>query len=225
MTLKQAMAAVVLAATVFAAGGPTAAAAAPSAPSGPARVADRALPPGPGPGTPLLKSAPLKGLPTLQEARKRGLLGEAVSAQGVSPRAWPAPSCTTPPQGWDYHDYLKPGECLREGSYIAAERELGEWWELWVDKGDLVLYQHMASGYTSTWRTGTSGWGVSAWMQHDGNFVIYDANGNPLWHLGTQGCGDRGAWLRVQADRNLVLYTRDWTPIWARFNGPSTRPC
>ncbi|MFE7408877.1 hypothetical protein [Streptomyces laurentii] len=173
------------------------------------------------------ESASLKGLPTLQEARKRGLLGKEAggASAGVSTQGWPAPSCSTPPQGWSYHDYLNAGECLREGTYIAVEHSLGQWRELWVDNGDLVLYEHGIDGYFPQWRTGTSGWGVTAWMQYDGNFVIYDANGNPLWALGTEGCGGLGAWLRVQSDNNIVLYTRDWTPIWARKNGPATRPC
>jgi hypothetical protein len=41
---------------------------------------------------------------------------------------------------------------------------------------------------TSTlWESNTSGSGVQAAVQNDGNFVIYDANGNALWASGTNG--------------------------------------
>ncbi|MGW7414205.1 hypothetical protein [Streptomyces sp. NPDC054863] len=144
----------------------------------------------------------------------------------MSPRAWPAPSCTTPPQGWGYHDYLKPGECLTEGTYIAVHSGIGQWYELWVHEGDLVLYFHETfDGYKALWQTDTKSWNASLWMQRDGNVVLYDGQGNPRWSLGTQGCGGQGAWLRVQADSNLVLYSRSWTPLWARFDGQAGRPC
>lgn len=176
---------------------------------------------------PTLPSAPLEGLPTLQEAKKRGLLAKpGMSGSTPVPQAFPAPSCTTPPQGSGYHDYLNPGECLIEGTYIAVHSGTGYWYELWVYEGDLVLYAHDAlSGYKVLWQTDTRSWNASLWMQRDGNVVLYDGQGNPRWSLGTQGCGDQGAWLRVQADSNIVLYNRGWTPLWARFDGPASRPC
>ncbi|MFE6103861.1 hypothetical protein ACFVQ4_28375 [Streptomyces laurentii] len=176
---------------------------------------------------PILPSAPLDGLPTLREAGKRGLLAKSgTSGNTVGPRSFPAPGCDTPPQGSGYHDYLNPGECLREGTYIAVHSDIGYWYELWVYEGDLVLYGHDAlTGYQVLWQTDTRSWNASLWMQRDGNVVLYDGQGNPRWNLGTQGCGGQGAWLRVQADTNVVLYTRDWKPIWARFDGPAGRPC
>jgi hypothetical protein len=235
MNLRRAVASVALAAIALTATGvPTASGtegpARPDA-SAPAPAARTALPvpqPRPGPETPRLASAPLHGLPTLQEARERGLIPAGASARGTGPSL--APGCGTPPQGWDYHDYLAPGECLTEGTYIAAHYGMSGtdnlWYELWLYKGELVLYFHLAvGGYAALWTTGTGGRGATAWMQTDGNFVIYDQDGRPLWALGTNGCGSQGAWLRVQRDANLVLYTRDWTPIWALNDGPSSRPC
>ncbi|MEI5101417.1 hypothetical protein RB200_26430 [Streptomyces sp. PmtG] len=178
---------------------------------------------------PVLPSAPLKGLPTLQEAKKKGLLsGPVKSKGGVKAQAFPDSGCATPPQGSGYHDYLKPGECLTQNKYIAVHvtEFVGRWYELWVQNdGNVVLYDHNLGTYTPFWETDTRGWNVSLWMQRDGNVVVYDGQGNPLWSLGTSGCGSRGAWLRVQEDRNLVLYDRDWQPLWARKNGPSSRPC
>ncbi|MBB4986249.1 MULTISPECIES: hypothetical protein [Streptomyces] len=176
---------------------------------------------------PTLPSAPLKGLPTLREAQTQGLLARPLTATGeVTAQAFPDDNCTTPPQGWGYHDYLAPGECLTPDTYIAVNTEPGGWYELWMQSdGNVVLYFHGAPFYTAKWQTGTRGSNASLWMQRDGNVVIYDGAGNPMWATGTNGCGDLGAWLRVQADTNLVLYTRDWTPIWARFGGPGSRPC
>ncbi|MEV7238550.1 hypothetical protein AB0N06_32820 [Streptomyces sp. NPDC051020] len=176
---------------------------------------------------PTLPSASLKGLPTLREAQQKRLLSRPLTAAGgVTAQAFPDYNCTTPPQGWGYHDYLAPGECLRSNTYIAVNTEPGGWYELWMQSdGNVVLYFHGAPFYTAKWQTGTRGSNASLWMQRDGNVVIYDGAGNPMWATGTNRCGDLGAWLRVQADTNLVLYTRDWTPIWARFDGPSSRPC
>ncbi|MFI6063446.1 hypothetical protein [Streptomyces sp. NPDC051286] len=177
---------------------------------------------------PTLPSASLEGLPTLREARQKGLLSQPMpAAGGVTTQAFPEPSCNTPPQGWGYHDYLSPGECLTQGTYIAVNIDPADWYELWMQSdGNVVLYFHDGLlGYKAKWATGTRAWNPSLWMQRDGNVVLYDGVGNPIWATGTNGCGGQGAWLRVQRDTNLVLYTRDWTPIWAWFNGPSSRPC
>ncbi|MGG8408380.1 hypothetical protein ACM614_18145 [Streptomyces sp. 12297] len=176
---------------------------------------------------PTLPSAPLKGLPTLREARQKGLLSQPMTAAGgATTQAFPGDGCTTPPQGWGYHDYLSPGECLTPNTYIAVNIIFNRWYELWVqDDGNVVLYDHNGSPYKAVWQTGTRASHASLWMQRDGNVVLYDGVGNPMWAMGTNGCGGQGAWLRIQTDANLVLYTRDWTPIWARFNGPSSRPC
>jgi hypothetical protein len=41
-------------------------------------------------------------------------------------------------------------------------------------------------------------------MQHDGNLVIYDVAGHPLWN--TQSYGHVGAYAIMQNDGNLVVY-------------------
>ncbi|MCI3933225.1 hypothetical protein [Streptomyces sp. AN091965] len=198
-----------------------------SAPTASHPVPPKSVRPKKGDKVPTLPSAPLKGLPTLQEARKKGLLSGPVRSKGaVKPLAFPDSGCSTPPQGWGYHDYLKPGECLTRDKYIAVNVEASRWYELWVqDDGNIVLYNHVFAFYEPLWETNTRGWNVSLWMQRDGNVVAYDGQGRPLWSLGTSGCGSRGAWLRLQADANMVLYDRDWRALWARYDGPSSRPC
>ena len=51
-------------------------------------------------------------------------------------------------------------------------------------------------------------------MQGDGNLVVYNAAGVPLWSSGT--AGNPGAWLAVQGDSNLVVYDYYGYPLWWR---------
>jgi hypothetical protein len=54
-------------------------------------------------------------------------------------------------------------------------------------------------------------------MQTDGNFVVYDAAGNPLWTTETSGTPD--AHLVLQDDGNVVVYRADGQESWDRVNG------
>jgi hypothetical protein len=49
-------------------------------------------------------------------------------------------------------------------------------------------------------------------MQADGNFVIYDDSGTPIWHTGTP--GSSGAYLVVQNDGNVVIYSAGGGVLW-----------
>ncbi|MBD4071700.1 hypothetical protein GUH79_13130 [Xanthomonas citri pv. citri] len=49
--------------------------------------------------------------------------------------------------------------------------------------GNLELY----AGGSLKWQSGTAGSGENAVMQGDGNFVIYNSAGSPVWATGTQG--------------------------------------
>ena len=50
-------------------------------------------------------------------------------------------------------------------------------------------------------------------MQNDGNLVIYDASGAPVWASYTQGNAARAV---VQDDGNFVVYDSAWQPLWNR---------
>jgi hypothetical protein len=54
--------------------------------------------------------------------------------------------------------------------------------------------------------------GATAVFQEDGNFVVYDSSGSPVWASGTW---HRGAYLAVQDDGNVVIYDRNKNPVWA----------
>lgn len=81
-------------------------------------------------------------------------------------------------------------------------------------------------------------------LQQDGNLVLYEQAGGPVWASGTDGrevstalmqtdgnlvlyapagdavwasdtSGNNGAYLVLQDDRNLVIYGADGAPLWA----------
>jgi hypothetical protein len=90
--------------------------------------------------------------------------------------------------------------------------------------GNLV---HYWNGHGALWSTGTWGTqGKSAWMQYDGNFVLYTTAtptaGNYLWSSNT--AGYPGAYLAIQNDGNLVVYNHipgaiGFGPIWNSGTG------
>jgi len=63
------------------------------------------------------------------------------------------------------------------------------------------------------WNSGSVAPGGFAVMQHDGNFVIYDAGGSPMWS--TRSGGNPGARLEIQRDCNVVVRAPGGDPIWA----------
>ncbi len=60
---------------------------------------------------------------------------------------------------------------------------------------------------------GNGGGDYAVW-QHDGNLVIYSANGTARWASNT-GCGFNVCTLAVQNDGNVVIYNANLRPIWA----------
>ncbi|GAA0324518.1 hypothetical protein GCM10010151_12980 [Actinoallomurus spadix] len=63
------------------------------------------------------------------------------------------------------------------------------------------------------WSTDPGARGSQAVFQTDGNLVVYDRDGTPVWASGTD--GNPGARLVLQADNNLVIYAADGRPLWA----------
>src|SRR6185503_9365058 len=53
--------------------------------------------------------------------------------------------------------------------------------------------------------------------QSDGNLVLYDQNGTPLWHTHTYGTS--AGFVAMQGDGNLVLYDGSGAPLWASGTG------
>jgi hypothetical protein len=78
--------------------------------------------------------------------------------------------------------------------------------------GDLALY----FGSTRLWDTGTNS-GARVNMQGDGNLVVYDAAGNPLWDSGTW--GNPGAHLALNNEGNLIIYATNGAVLWTSNTG------
>ena len=72
------------------------------------------------------------------------------------------------------------------------------------------------------WHSDTQHAGTDCYadFQADGNFVVYDGAGFPLWASGTSGTA--GGILSLQADGNLVVYNGAGQPLWtANSNIPA----
>jgi hypothetical protein len=66
------------------------------------------------------------------------------------------------------------------------------------------------------WWSGTWSAPGVAWMRADGGFVIYNGSEEAVWHSGTH--GDLGNWyLRVENNGTFVIYMPDGTPVWSNF--------
>lgn len=62
------------------------------------------------------------------------------------------------------------------------------------------------------WNSRTFRAGSHLSMQTDGNLVVYTPTGQPVWNTGT--FGRPGATLVMQSDGNLVLYSANGAPLW-----------
>lgn len=81
--------------------------------------------------------------------------------------------------------------------------------------GNLVLYKNLTGTQVPIWASNTYGATLGkAWMQGDGNLVIYNASNTPIWQSGT--FGNNNAFLAVQSDGNMTIYKDTTnTPIWS----------
>ena len=70
--------------------------------------------------------------------------------------------------------------------------------------GDLVVGNEALD---VLWRAGTAGSGEKCVMQQDGNLVIYDKNGKPLWHSHTN--EKRNAELYISNEGEICIYSAD----------------
>lgn len=123
-----------------------------------------------------------------------------------SPSPSPSPSPTPPSV---QTDRLMPGDKLRPGEWLTSGDTRFDL--VYQGDGNLVLYRNGVP----LWATGTHGRSTGmVVMQHDGNFVMYDANNVPIW-TSVGSLGHEGAWLIVQNDGNVVIYSRNGQPLWA----------
>ncbi|EYF04455.1 PAN domain-containing protein [Chondromyces apiculatus] len=105
---------------------------------------------------------------------------------------------------------LSPDEFLFPGQRVTAP---GCYYRMRMQSdGNLVV----AGGTGSTgylWQTNTVGSGYFVAMQTDGNFVMYDWDGVPIWSSDTW--GHPGSVMDMQSDGNAVVYSPGGSPLWA----------
>jgi hypothetical protein len=78
--------------------------------------------------------------------------------------------------------------------------------------GTLVLYNQLT--WAVIWSSNTGGQaGYGAYMQSDGNLVIYTGLGRPIWHSNTY--GNPGSTLKVQNDGNVVISSPSGQALWS----------
>ena len=115
------------------------------------------------------------------------------------------------------NSYLLPGASLAPGG--SRKSVDGRFTLEYQYDGNLVLYQDPGWGSRiALWWSGTAGTSAGhTVMQTDGNLVVYNASGAPVWHSYTW--NHPGAWLVVQNDGNVVVYSASGVPLWATNTG------
>ena len=101
------------------------------------------------------------------------------------------------------------GDVMRGGDRVVSQN--GRYVFVYQGDGNLVLY----GDGSPLWHSATHGTVPGyVMLQHDGNFVLYDASQRPLWQTGGATIGHTDAWLLVQNDGNVVIYTGGGVPLW-----------
>lgn len=112
-------------------------------------------------------------------------------------------------------DTLNAGQSLAIGQQLQSQN--GKYILVMQADGNLVQYEGMPSAPKAVFDTGT--WSlppalrpIRAEMQANGNFVLSNGNGAPVWVTGTKVANSR---LMLQDDRNLVIYDPSNKAVWA----------
>jgi Astacin (Peptidase family M12A) len=121
-------------------------------------------------------------------------------------------------KGTTLMDRLRSGESLGVNQRLVSPN--GRYTLLMQGDGNLVLYNDRidpdaAYWSTDTWNLPVDECPITAAMQADVHFVLYDAGRAPRWASGTWGPGYVDPYLVLQDDGNLVIYHADTSPVWA----------
>ncbi|MFE9453033.1 hypothetical protein [Streptomyces sp. NPDC006739] len=116
------------------------------------------------------------------------------------------------------------GTYARSAKIGSGQKLPGGWWAqtqyarlVMQPDGNFVIYRKHDG--KAVWSTGTSGHsGAYAYMQSDGNLVVYPSTGTALWSTHTN--GHTGAYALLQSDGNFVVYSTTGGPgkggaLWA----------
>jgi len=152
----------------------------------------------------------------VMQVRRRAGAPPAPPPPGSPPGSPPSPPGPQPPPPQppgvpdpSRADVMLIGDILRAGDRVTSQD--GRYVLIYQGDGNLVLY----GNGTPLWHTGTHGTRPGyVMLQHDGNFVLYDASQRPLWSTGGATIGHSDAWLIVQNDGNVVIYSGGGVPLW-----------
>ncbi|MFT3694030.1 MAG: PAN domain-containing protein [Kofleriaceae bacterium] len=114
--------------------------------------------------------------------------------------------------GWlDGDELLMPGQSITVSCFYRATMGFD---------GNFVLTKDGDAGHVY-WSSNTTGRGVYAKMQTDGNLVVYDWYDREVWTAWTQ--GNPGSFATMEDDGNLIIRSGDtYLPIWSTDTaGPS----
>jgi hypothetical protein len=117
--------------------------------------------------------------------------------------------------------YVYGGQSLNPEGSVSSPN--GRFVLKYQNDGNLVLYDNGGAAWAINCWPECNGTGFGgnpfqpagyATMQSDGNFVVYNAYGNPVWHTWTY--GNPGAYLAIKDDGGLVVYSSGGTQLWSR---------
>jgi exopolysaccharide biosynthesis protein len=118
-------------------------------------------------------------------------------------------------------------KCLHRDQAVSWKLDNGKKAVLRFQRdGNVVLYEGRdGNPKDAVWSTGTNGdrkgFASHFSLQTDGNMVLYDIDGHPLWASRTWACDNRPhTIMMLQSDGNMVIYTMGnfnkdgWSPKW-----------
>lgn len=111
---------------------------------------------------------------------------------------------------------LRAGDSLTTGSNLTSQDKL--WTFSFQLDANMLIYDE---NHQVMWSSGTAGsGGVTLLMQWDGNLVLLDSSGKPVWSV-EKSAGNAGAYLLLQNDGNLVVYHGKNNALWSWKSGES----
>ena len=117
--------------------------------------------------------------------------------------------------------YMYGGQSLNPEGSVSSPN--GRFVLKYQNDGNFVLYDNGGAAWAINCWPECSGTGFGgnpfqpagyATMQSDGNLVVYNGYGQPVWHTWTY--GNPGAYLAIKDDGGLVVYSSGGTPLWSR---------
>jgi hypothetical protein len=117
-----------------------------------------------------------------------------------------------------FNDTLKQGEIMKTSE---MRRSLNG--NYYIVYGSGILYVVQLSPYNIVWKNNTTSiTGGKVILESDGNLIIYDDYGKPIWTSGTSNKGESPYSLKMENNGNLVLYDATNNKIWQTETGVTT---